>query len=56
MRLCFECKKNHPAVSYQRNTGGAIQVEHYCFACYEKLFLSVEADGHENGRTYEVCP
>ena len=56
MRLCFECKKNHPAVSYQRNVGGEIQVEHYCFACYEKLFLSVEADGHENGRTYEVCP
>lgn len=56
MRLCVACKKNHPAVSYERNVGGEVTVEHYCFACYEKRFLSVEVDGHENGKTYDVCP
>ena len=56
MGLCFECKKNHPAISYERNVGGRVQTEHYCLACYEKKFISVEADGNENGRTFEACP
>jgi protein-arginine kinase activator protein McsA len=56
MRLCFECKKNHPAVSYERKVKGGVVTEHYCLACYETKFLSVGSDGHENGRTYETCP
>ncbi len=56
MRLCFACKKNHPAVSYERKVRGGIEVEHYCLTCYENKFLSVGSDGHEDGKTYEVCP
>ena len=56
MRLCFACKKNHPAVSYERKVRGGKEIEHYCLACYENKFLSVAADGNEAGKTYEVCP
>ena len=56
MRLCFACKKNHPAVSYERKVRGGVEIEHYCLACYENKFLSVNSDGHEDGKTYEVCP
>lgn len=56
MRLCFACKKNHPAVSYERKTKEGVVTEHYCLACYEVCFLSVGADGNEQGVTYEVCP
>ena len=56
MRLCFACKKNHPAVSYERRVRGGVETEHYCLSCYENKFLSVAADGNENGKTYEVCP
>ena len=56
MGLCFECRKNHPAVSYERKVGKETCVEHYCLACYEKKFVSVESDGHENGRSFETCP
>ena len=56
MRLCFACKKNHPAVSYERKVRGGIEVEHYCLSCYENKFLSVGSDGNEDGKTYEICP
>lgn len=56
MRLCCECKKNHPAISYERKVRGGVETEHYCLSCYESKFLSVSSDGHENGKVYEVCP
>ena len=56
MRLCFACKKNHPAVSYERKVRGGVETEHYCLSCYEQKFLSISADGNEDGKTYEVCP
>ena len=56
MRLCYACKKNHPAVSYERKTKEGVVTEHYCLACYEACFLSVEVDGNDRGAIYSVCP
>ena len=56
MALCFACKKNFSAVSYERKTNKGIFKEEYCLECYEKLFVSLHADGHEDGKQYDVCP
>ena len=54
--LCCLCKKNQATKTFVRGRAGKQKEEYYCFECYRSRFLSVEFDGEENGRTFEVCP
>ena len=56
MGLCFSCKKNFSAVTYERKTKDGVVEEAYCYECYGKHFLSAHVDGHANGRQYDACP
>ncbi|MBQ8320186.1 MAG: hypothetical protein IJX81_04835 [Clostridia bacterium] len=54
--LCCKCKKNQATKTFVSGSGAKRKEEYYCFECYRERFLSVEYDGEENGRSFEVCP
>ena len=54
--LCCRCKKNQATKSYMRTLAGKQKAEYYCLDCYRNGFLSVEMDGEDNGRSFEICP
>ncbi|MBQ8375335.1 MAG: hypothetical protein IJX98_07185 [Clostridia bacterium] len=52
----MKCRKNQATKTYERVFGGKKREEYYCLSCFHESFVSVESDGTENGKSYEVCP
>ena len=54
--LCVKCRKNQATKTHERLVGGEKRKEYYCLTCFHESFLSVDVDGTEQGKSYDVCP